>query len=106
MVVIGKLMSAVSVEQHLLANAIGWGQNWAEVKRSGNTIYDNTIYDNTTGRPILILYHATSSSQCALSVSAPRWRLGGDVDTVSVAARLCLRVSSIASAVPQALSRF
>jgi hypothetical protein len=65
-VVTDKLMSAASVEQHMLANAIGWGQAWAQVNRSGNT-----IYDNTTGRPILVSYHATSSSQCILSVSAP-----------------------------------
>jgi|GEM_PF-3571166 len=61
-----KLMSASSVEQHMLTNAIGWGQSWTQVNRIGNT-----IYDNATGRPILVSYHATSSSQCFLSVSAP-----------------------------------
>lgn len=62
----GKLMSALRAEQHMLANALGWGQSWAQVNRVGNT-----VYDNPSGRPIMVSYHATSSSQCFLSVSAP-----------------------------------
>ena len=57
-----KLMSAASVEQHMLANAIGWGQTWSLVNRQGGA-----EYINETGRPILISYHDTSSSQCRLS---------------------------------------
>ncbi len=62
----GKLMSALRTEQHMLANALGWGQSWAQVSRIGNT-----VYDNSSGRPIMVSYHATSSSQCFLSVAAP-----------------------------------
>lgn len=61
-----KLMSAASVEQHMLANAIGWGQNWSQVNRQGGA-----EYLNETGRPILISYYDTSSSQCRLSGAAP-----------------------------------
>jgi hypothetical protein len=61
-----KLMSAASVEQHMLANAIGWGQSWSQVNRQGGA-----EYLNETGRPILISYHDTSSSQCRLSGAAP-----------------------------------
>ena len=61
-----KLMSAASVEQHMLANAIGWGQTWSQVNRQGGA-----EYLNETGRPILISYHDTSSSQCRLSGAAP-----------------------------------
>jgi len=61
-----KLMSAASVEQHMLANAIGWGQTWSLVNRQGGA-----EYINETGRPILISYHDTSSSQCRLSGAAP-----------------------------------
>ena len=45
----GKLMSALSVEQHMLANALGWGQSWQAPDRKANT-----SYQNTTGRPIMV----------------------------------------------------
>jgi hypothetical protein len=61
-----KLMSAASVEQHMLANAIGWGQTWSQANRQGGI-----EYINETGRPILISYYDTSSSQCRLSGAAP-----------------------------------
>jgi hypothetical protein len=61
-----KLMSAASVEQHMLANAIGWGQTWSQVNRQGSA-----EYLNETGRPIPISYHDTSSSHCRLSGAAP-----------------------------------
>jgi len=61
-----KLMSAASVEQHMLANAIGWSQTWSQVNRQGGA-----EYLNETGRPILISYYDTSSSQCRLSGAAP-----------------------------------
>ena len=64
-VAVEKLMSAASVEQHMLANAIGWGQTWAQVNRQGGA-----QYLNETGRPILISYYDTSSSQCRLSGAA------------------------------------
>jgi hypothetical protein len=61
-----KLMTPASVEQHMLVNALGWGQTWEQVTRQGNT-----EYLNTTGRPILVSYYDTSSSQCRLSAAAP-----------------------------------
>lgn len=61
-----KLMTPASVEQHMLANALGWEQTWAQVTRQGNT-----EYVNATGRPILVSYYDTSSSQCRLSTAAP-----------------------------------
>lgn len=61
-----KLMTPASVEQHMLVNALGWGQTWEQVTRQGNT-----EYFNTTGRPILVSYYDTSSSQCRLSAAAP-----------------------------------
>lgn len=61
-----KLMTPSSTEQHMLANALGWEQTWAQVTRQGNA-----EYLNTTGRPILISYYDTSSSQCRLLTAAP-----------------------------------
>lgn len=61
-----KLMSAASVEQHMLANAIGWGQSWSQVNRQGGA-----EYLNETGRPMLVSYYDTSSSQCRLSGGNP-----------------------------------
>lgn len=56
----GKLMSALSVEQHMLANALGWGQTWQAVARS-----TNAIYTNDTSRPIMV--------SLALRGSMPRY---------------------------------
>jgi hypothetical protein len=60
-----KLMSPASVEQHMLANAIGWGQTISSVYHSGFT-----EYTNTTGRPTLLSYYENSTSSiCRLEVS-------------------------------------
>lgn len=45
----GKLASVLSVEQHMLANAIGWGQTWQAPLRAAVT-----VYINDTARPIMI----------------------------------------------------
>lgn len=44
-----KLMSALSVEQHMMANALGWGQSWTPLLLGGNV-----IHQNLTGRPIVV----------------------------------------------------
>lgn len=44
-----KLMSALSVEQHMTANVLGWGQNYVRVNGNGND-----VRQNLTGRPILL----------------------------------------------------
>jgi hypothetical protein len=46
-----KLMTAQRVEQHMVANALGWGQTWQDV--SGSRAL-GTSYQNTTGRPIMV----------------------------------------------------
>jgi hypothetical protein len=44
------LMTPLRVEEHMVANALGWGQNW-----NGIGIAANTWYQNTTSRPILLV---------------------------------------------------
>lgn len=46
-----KLMTAQRVEQHMTANALGWGQTWQDVSGSRTL---GTSYQNTTGRPITV----------------------------------------------------
>ena len=58
------LMTPLRVEQHMTANAIGWGQTWTQVSRSGGT-----SYQNTTGRPIMVTIRCTSSSNFRIEVS-------------------------------------
>ena len=60
----GKLMSALSVEQHMLANALGWGQTWQAVGRAANT-----IYTNDTSRPIMVSLGLSSSTERYVQVS-------------------------------------
>jgi hypothetical protein len=52
-----KLMTPQRVEQHMLANALGWGQAWSNPARS-----QNTDYVNTTGRPIMVAITIRGSS--------------------------------------------
>jgi len=54
-----KLMTALRVEQHMLANAIGWGQTWQDV--SGSRTH-STYYTNSTGRPIMVSLRAAEAS--------------------------------------------
>ena len=48
------LMTPLRVEQHMTANALGWGQTWQSVSRTAGT-----NYQNTTGRPIMIAISGT-----------------------------------------------
>jgi hypothetical protein len=43
------LMTPLRTEEHMTANALGWGQTWQSVTRAVNT-----TYQNTTGRPIMV----------------------------------------------------
>jgi len=62
-----KLMSAASVEQHMLANAVGWGQTWSQVNRQGGARIPQR---NWPSDPDLLL-RTHPSSQCRLSWSRP-----------------------------------
>lgn len=46
-----KLMTPLRAEQHMAANALGWGQTWQDVKASRAL---STTYTNSTGRPIFV----------------------------------------------------
>lgn len=61
-----RVMTPLRVEQHMSANALGWGQTWQDVSgsRAGGT-----SYRNTTGRPIVVSIRATSSSSFRIQVS-------------------------------------
>ncbi len=50
-VVTDRIMTPFAVEQHMLANALGWGQTWQDVK--GARVV-GAVYQNTTGRPIQV----------------------------------------------------
>ncbi len=60
----GKLMDALRVEQHMLANALGWGQTWQSVARAANT-----VYINDTSRPIMVSLGLSSSTARYVQVS-------------------------------------
>lgn len=61
----GKLASALSMEQHMLANELGWGQTWQAPARAANT-----AYQNTTGRPIMVSLAISSATARYAQVSA------------------------------------
>lgn len=60
----GKLASVLSVEQHMLANALGWGQTWQSPVRSAIT-----IYTNDTSRPIMVSLGISASTARYVQVS-------------------------------------
>lgn len=60
----GKLMDALRVEQHMLANALGWGQTWQAPGRTANT-----VYINDTPRPIMVSLGISSSTARFVQVS-------------------------------------
>jgi hypothetical protein len=55
-----KVMTPLRVEQHMLSNALGWGQSWLDV--SASRTFD-TSYQNTTGRPIMVSVRAYNSDR-------------------------------------------
>lgn len=46
-----QIMTPLRTEQHMVANALGWGQTWQDVKSSRAL---STTYTNSTGRPIFV----------------------------------------------------
>lgn len=59
-----KLASVLSVEQHMLANALGWGQAWQSPARAAVT-----IYTNDTSRPIMVSIGISSAAGRYVQVS-------------------------------------
>lgn len=63
-----KLMTPLRVEQHMLINAVGWGQAWQAPSR-----VVNTSYQNTTGRPIMVNYLGATGCVLQASVDNVTW---------------------------------
>ncbi len=63
-----KAMTPLRVEEHMTANALGWGQSWQNVV--GSRAYA-TAYQNTTGRPIVVAprVHMIGASAATFDVS-------------------------------------
>lgn len=55
-----KLMTAQRVEQHMLANVVGWSQTWQNM--SGSRTF-GTSYQNTTSRPIQVAITGQASDR-------------------------------------------
>lgn len=64
------LMTPQRTEQHMVANAIGWGQTWQAPTRAANT-----SYQNTTGRPIMVSlrWAATGTDRLQASPDNATW---------------------------------
>lgn len=60
-----KLASVLSIEQHMLANALGWGQAWQSPARAAVT-----IYTNDTARPIMVSIGISSATGRYVQVSS------------------------------------
>lgn len=66
-----RLMTPERTEQHMLANALGWGQTWQNPSRT-----HSTSYQNTTGRPIQVSLRASEPSgprAVQVSVNGSAW---------------------------------
>lgn len=78
-----KLMTPLRVEQHMVDNALGWGQTWSYPSRSAST-----IYQNTTGRPIAVnvLGPVSGNMEVRNTVSGTWFSVGASssVATISV----------------------
>jgi hypothetical protein len=62
-----KLMTPLRAEEHMTANALGWGQTWQDVTASRAF---TTVYQNTTGRPISVAIYTYSLNTARLQVSS------------------------------------
>jgi hypothetical protein len=63
------LMTPLRTEQHMAANALGYGQTWQAVSRSSGV-----SYQNTTGRPIQVAFGANNSPrQFEVSTDGSTW---------------------------------
>jgi len=65
------VMTPLRVEEHMVANAIGWGQTWQNVSDSRSA---NTSYQNTTGKPIMVsISHTSSNVRLQVSTNDSTW---------------------------------
>ena len=66
------LMTPQRTEQHMVANALGWGQTWQDVTGSRA---QNTSYQNTTGRPIqlAVLNRGSGGTRFQVSSNNATW---------------------------------
>ena len=83
-----KLMTPLRVEEHMLANNLGWGQSWQNVTASR---VRGTSYQNTTGRPIMVCAYTdggTTASYFEVSSDDSTWievgRAGNTVGSFNI----------------------
>ena len=70
------LMTPLRTEEHMTANALGWGQTWQSVTRS-----PLTTYQNTTGRPIMVfssMSNSTAIQNFQVSTDGSTWVTAGN----------------------------
>lgn len=70
------LMTPLRTEEHMTANALGWGQTWQSVTRS-----PATTYQNTTGRPIMVfssMSNSTAIQNFQVSTDGSTWVTAGN----------------------------
>lgn len=60
------LMTPQRTEQHMVANALGWGQTWQDLTGSRAVA---TSYQNTTGRPIMVAIEPSGATPGQFEVS-------------------------------------
>jgi hypothetical protein len=80
------LMTPQRAEQHMLANALGWGQTWQEL---GTDRVLGTSYQNTTGRPIFVFLArsaALTQESAQVSIDGSSWVGVGFTGAPSIAA--------------------
>lgn len=86
-----KTMTPLRVEEHMIANTLGWGQTWQNVTASREL---NTSYQNTTGKPIAV----------AIGVYGPTIGLGGPCFQVSSNGSTWINVSFYSDPAVQQIS--
>lgn len=62
------LMTPLRAEQHMVANTLGWGQEWQAVTRT-----HGTTYQNTTPRPIMVCCILGDSVSFQVSLTGSSW---------------------------------
>lgn len=62
------LMTPLRAEQHMVANTLGWGQEWQAVTRT-----HGTTYQNTTPRPIMVCCVFGDSVSFQVSLNGSSW---------------------------------
>lgn len=82
-----RIMSPVRVEQHMLANALGWGQTWQDVSGSRAR---NTSYLNSTGRPIMVsaTYNTGTAPKFQVSTNNSTWVTVVNAMTINAGERM------------------